>query len=124
MSIRPVRLNLAATINVVHDECDHEGTVAITDIKFVRKPDGSPDYRFIELACPVEGCGAVSVHPVSGGADPRRVQRLFVRKLLQSQEHTSTTLLEAFQAARAMAEKMDGPARWKFRSLLDLDRDD
>jgi hypothetical protein len=124
MSIRPVKLNLDGTVNVVHDERDHAGTIAITDIKFVRKPDGSPDYRFIEMTCPVVGCGSVSVHPVGGGADPRRVQRLFVRKLFQSQEHSSISLLEAFQAAKAMAEQMDGPTRWKLRSLLDLDKDD
>lgn len=79
MSVRPVAYDPTGGVTVVHDDAPvpHGGAVAFAEVRFGRAPDGSVDPETLELGCPV--CGAGSCHPLGGGADPPRVQKLFLR---------------------------------------------
>lgn len=120
MSIRPVKFTSGGAVEVFHDERGHGGVVQLRNVQFGRKPDQTDDFRFIELPCPVEGCGSLSVHPAGGGADPERVQELFVRALHRHPRHTSRSLEEARLAVKAMAEEMDGPGRFRLETVEEL----
>lgn len=77
MAVRPTGDD-ATGVAVWHDEKEHGGTIPWAGVAYQRGPDGATDDRFVVLACPEPGCGAVSAHPASGGCDPRAVQALFV----------------------------------------------
>jgi hypothetical protein len=64
------------TWTVTHDEAGHTGAIQPTDVVHVQNIDGSDNHNFAVVVCPV--CGAVSTHPVGGGAQPQSVQQMFV----------------------------------------------
>ena len=116
MSIRPVKITDQG-IEVVHDERNHGGVVPLAQITFSKTPAGQNDVRYINLPCPVAGCDSVSCHPIGGGAAPREVQRLFVHVF----ERAGQARAIAFDRVKRMANEMDGPGRFKFASVTDLD---
>ena len=66
---------------VTHDDAPggaHSGSIQPADVDFAVGFDGNRDWRGARVTCPV--CGAVSTHPVSGGAAPSPVQEMFVRQ--------------------------------------------
>ena len=118
MSVRPVRFNEDGSIDVVHDEQTHAGVIAAADVHWVTKMDGtSHDHNFISLTCPEPGCGAVSTHPVGGGAAPAEVQQMFVRKT-QAEGCACGNVAAADTNAlgeshvRLNVNRQDGPGRW------------
>jgi hypothetical protein len=116
VSVRPVRFEPDGGIEVVHDEAGHGGTVAFADIAFGRNPDGTLNPDFIVLTCPVAGCGAVSVHPVGGGAAPGEVQKLFARTVMRRAAALGIPVAQRNWAGikgriRARVQAMDGPER-------------
>lgn len=111
MSVRPVDYS-AEGIAVWHDDQQHGGTVPWDDVHFAKQMDGSPDERFILLPCPYPGCGAVSTHPVSGGADPDAVPLLFVRKYLNDPDVPDVNWRAAVQRARHHSQTLE-PGRWR-----------
>lgn len=122
MAIRPLSIDAAGTVSVVHDEEGHTGTLKLADLQPGRRLDGTPDYRFTTLPCPVPGCGAVSLHPVSGGCDPEAVQRLFVRlfvanpKLAKAKDWASGKAL-----VKQLCAEMDGLERWRLEGASEND---
>lgn len=78
MAVMPVGAD-ATGVQVYHAEMGHGGTIPWADVGFARGPTGAPSQHFVTLPCPVAGCGSVSVHPVSGGADRDAVQELFAQ---------------------------------------------
>ena len=98
MSVRPVAFNVAAgTHAFVADETGHSGNLAEGSISFGQNPDGSVNHRMVVVPCP-DNCGAVSAHPISGGADADNVQRLFVYYLMG--HFTVPAAMQAFLQAR------------------------
>lgn len=138
MSIRPVGFS-GTGIEVVHDEFGHGGTVAFGDINFAARVGGGVDRRFIVIVCPVLGCNSMSVHPLSGGAAPRVIQRLFAHMLKRLGVATGGTLPPAIVSAlglpdgdvstwdavkaklRILVERMDGTGRFQ---IADVQEDD
>lgn len=122
MAIRPVAFLPGGDIRCWHDEGDHGGVVAEADVRFASRPTG-PDARFIEITCPVAGCGAVSVHPVGGGVDPSRIQRLFLRLVLRRAAALGLPAGQRSFAAvkarvRLMIEAMDGEGRFRLTDVV------
>lgn len=116
MSIRPTQFNGDGSIDVWHDERQHGGVINANDIKFVRRPDDTVDHDFIILECPVAQCDSMSVHPVSGGADPEAVQSLFAHAY--KRERTGPlrdvdTWDKAAKRVRERAEALDGVGRFR-----------
>jgi hypothetical protein len=99
----------AAGVEVRHDERGHGGVVSWDALAFARTPAGVLDDRHIILPCPVAGCNSASLHPVSGGADPERVQRLFIRAYLASADVPATT----WEAALALVKARAGGENWR-----------
>jgi hypothetical protein len=123
MSVRPVALTPTG-LEVEH--AGHGGTVTAAGVDFARNPDGTIDPRFLLITCPFAGCGAVSVHPVGGGAAPRAVQRLFLRLVRLRAAALGIPTAQRTHAAlkvrlRQLVTAMDGSARW---ALEDVDADD
>lgn len=116
MAVRPSAIDLTArTVTVQHDEQEHGGDVPFSQIAFVRNPiDGSPDPRYLSLPCPVSGCGAVSLWPVSGGADPASGQRLLALltlSALPARQRDWSALKPRF---KALVIAMDGARAWRW----------
>lgn len=100
---------------VVHDDAGHAGTIDPTTITNSQNVDGTHNHSFLNITCPV--CGAVSTHPVGGGAQPQSVQQMFV-------VHAQTSGCPCGQVAaadpdalgeshiRLLVNRMDGPGRW------------
>src|SRR5215831_14979445 len=84
MSVRPVTFLPNGDIDVVCDETGHSGTIAAADIHYTTMfggpQDGAENHYFIILNCP-DGCGVSSIWPVSGGADAKMGQQMFVNKV-------------------------------------------
>lgn len=122
MAVRPLSVDANGRINAVHDEAGHSGTLRLTDLRPGRNPDGTPDYRFTTMPCPVAGCGAVSVHPASGGCDPERVQRLFVRLFIANPAVKQARDWRSGKALlKRMVEEMDGADRWRLEDATERD---
>lgn len=119
MAVRPLRVNPDGTIAVWHDEAEHGGTVRLTDLRLVRQPNGQPNFRFTQLACPVAGCGAISVHPASGGCDPDAVQRLFAHLILANPLLPARTWQAAKDLLKQLVEELDGPGRWRLDGVAE-----
>lgn len=120
MSIRPIVFNKDGSVNVWHDEANHGGTAPADALRFTSQLDGSSDYRFLTLPCPVKNCGAVSTHPVSGGAAPEMVQELFIRCYLADKEHPAKTFAQAKAAVKAGVRTQDGDEFWRLETLKAL----
>jgi len=120
MAVLPIRITATGTVEVSHD--DHGGSLPLSSLTFAKRIDGSDDPRFVVVPCP--GCPAVSTHPISGGAAPEHVQRLFMRLALARRAAFGATA-NAGRAAvkrrvRLLVGAMDGAERWK----LGADDDD
>lgn len=122
MAVRPVIIRSSGTVEVYHDEANHGGTVRLGDLRPGRLIDGTPDYRFTQLACPVPGCATVSMHPASGGCDPEQVQVLFAHLILANPKLPARTWQAAKDTLKQMVEDMDGPDRWRLEDVPE-DRD-
>ncbi len=114
MAIIPLQINPDGSVLCLHQEAGHEATVPASKVQFPAGPNGQPDVRFLTIEC---SCGAVTLHPVGGGADPERVQHLFARKYLADTTHPVLTPLKTWEAAKGkakeLAEATDGPGRWR-----------
>ena len=115
MSIRPTNFLPNGDIEVIFDELGHSGTIPANEIRWATNIDGSESHNYIVLACP-DGCGAVSTHPVGGGADAPNVQQMFVNKVeregcacgqVPAREPES-----AADHVRELVTAMDGEERW------------
>jgi hypothetical protein len=77
--------------------------------------DGSDNHNFAVVVCPV--CGAVSTHPVGGGAQPALVQHMFVT-MAQTDGcpcgQVAATDADALGEShvRLQVNRMDGAGRW------------
>jgi hypothetical protein len=98
---------------MLHDDqgYNHTFEMPLSDIEFAVQVDGSVDLDATLINCRVLGCGSLSVHPVGGGADPIKIQTLFVR--LYVQKGLFATPQEALENAKARCENMDGIGRWQ-----------
>ena len=116
MSVRPVTFLPNGDVEAVYDEGGHSGTIPAADIQWATNMDGSHNHSFIILNCP-DGCGAVSTHPVGGGAAPPDVQQMFVNKA--ASDACACGNIPAGNANLADAhmhlqcDRMDGPDRWQ-----------
>lgn len=123
MTVRPIAFNPNGSIEVTHDGPNHVGTIAKADIGFAKTISGADDIRFIELACPVPGCNAVSVHPVSGGCDPVNVQKMFGKKFraapvtVPGHPNAQRNWTQAKSLVQELAEAMDGPGRFRLEGV-------
>ena len=101
---------------VVHDELGHTGSIQPTDVTYTTNLDGSANHNFASVTCPV--CGAVSTHPVGGGAQPESVQQMFVT-MCQTNScpcgQVAATDADALGEShvRLQVNRMDGPMRWQ-----------
>ncbi len=126
MSVRPIAFDPTGGMTVQHDELNHTGAVAFADVRFGRTLAATVDTDTIELTCPV--CGGVSVHPVGGGADPSRIQLLFLRTVMRRAAVLGIPAGQRSFAAikariKARAEAQDGPGRFRLDALADEDGD-
>jgi hypothetical protein len=117
--IRPVRFGAADAVEVWHDERGHGGTITSAHARFGARSDGAPDPAALYLACPVAGCGSVTLHhPVGDGLARREIQRLYLRYLRLSAAALGIPAGERGFAAikarhRAMVLAADGDlGRW------------
>lgn len=121
MAVRPIAIHPDGTVDIWHDEASHGGTVRLTDLRPGLQGNGQKDFRFTQLACPVPDCGAVSVHPASGGCDPDEVQRLFAHLILANPALPARTWLAAKAALKQLVEALDGPGRWRLEDVGEND---
>lgn len=123
MSVRPVAFDPSGGITVHHDELQHGGTVSLSGVRFGRKVDGTVDTDWISVTCPV--CGAISFHPVSGGADAPRIQKLFLRTYLRRAAALGiqATFAAAKARVKARVQAMDGAERWRLESMQSEDEE-
>lgn len=124
MSVRPITFDPTGGVTVSHDERGHGGVVALADVRFGRDPDGTTNPLVIELTCAV--CGAVSSHPIGGGADAARVQKMFLRIWLRRAVALGIpvgerTLAGIKERVRARVEAQDGPRRWRLAAMTSED---
>lgn len=125
MAIRPTKFNADGSVDVWHDELGHGGTLQASDLAWARGADGTPNTDYAVVPCPFAGCTSHSVHPISGGCDPRRVQFLFAlahrRRLLAADPTTTWAQVKTFVRNRVAA--MDGLPRWQIANAAPTDTD-
>lgn len=119
MAVRPLASSTNGNVQVWHDEGQHGATVTLADLKVAKTPDGRPNYRFTSLTCPV--CGAVSLHPASGGCDPEQVQRLFARLILANPAIPARTWTGAKKYLKQLVTELDGEDRWRLEDVNEED---
>lgn len=105
MAIRVTGYN-ARGLDVWHDEGGHGGALSWAQL-LATLGDGDT----LTLACPVAGCGAISVCPVGGGGDPGPTQELFARIYLRASQGGVTTRAGAIALLRERVAREDGPGR-------------
>jgi hypothetical protein len=101
---------------ISHDDAGHGGSIDPATVQHPLRIDGTPDHNYALVTCPV--CGAVSTHPVGGGAAPESVQQMFV---VMAQTNGCPCGQVAATDADALGEshvrlqvnRMDGPGRWQ-----------
>lgn len=135
MSVIPMNVNPDGGIYVWHDDKEHGGTVPVNQLSFAPGPSGvGTDWRFIQVPCPYPGCGAVSTHPISGGADAPRVQYMFAKVLkrigtippnivakLGLASGDVTTWEQALDIVELLTTRMDGKDRFHLKDKLEDD---
>lgn len=104
------------TWTVTHDEAGHSGTIDPASITHTQNIDGTENHHFLLVPCPV--CGAVSTHPVGGGAQPALVQQLFVMHAQSDGCPCGAVAAGDNSAApeahvRLNCNRQDGPGRWQ-----------
>jgi hypothetical protein len=123
VSVLPVKFNADGSVDVVHGDApggSHGGTVSAGALSlgaFSTLTGGGQTHNAIGLPCPVAGCGAVSFHPIGGGAEPAAVQELFVRVVARvgcpCGQLTAGKPIAIVQAhVKLQTERMDGVGRW------------
>ena len=120
MAVRPIAYDPTGDATVLHDELGHTGAATFATVVFGRLVDGSVDSDVLIVACPV--CGAVSCHPIGGGAAPGPVQKLFVRTVLRRAAALGIPVNQRTFAAikvrvKARVLAMDGPDRWRLEAM-------
>jgi hypothetical protein len=115
MSVRPVTFNADGSIEVLHDEAGHGGTIPAAEVAWTQNMDGSHNHNFIVLVCP--SCGSSSTHPVGGGAAPAEVQQMFVNKVTSEGCACGQVVVTDADAlgeshVRLQVNRMDGPGRY------------
>lgn len=128
MAIIPTTISGDGTVTVAHTEAGHGGPVQLADLQHVPDGAGGVDPHYLLLPCPV--CGAVSIHPASGGAAPREVQRLFAAKFKahgvpqrpdaagkKRPPKPVKDWKEAKDSLRALVEAQDGKSRWLLENV-------
>lgn len=134
MAVRPMKVNPDGGVDVWHDEREHGGTIPVNQLSFGPGVGGGVDWRYIQVPCPVEGCGSVSLHPIAGGVDAPRVQFLFARVLkrlgtippgvvtrLGLPSGDVSTWPKARDAVEFLTERMDGPRRFRLKDIKEDD---
>lgn len=109
---------------MLHDDLNHGGDVAFVDVRFGRDIDGSVLVDCIELNCPV--CGALSIHPISGGCAPGPVQKLFLRTIIRRAVPLGIpagqrTLTALKLLVRNRIVTLDGAGRFKLAAMTTED---
>jgi hypothetical protein len=119
MSIRPVQFFPDGSIEVLHDELGHGGTISDAEIIWSQNMDGTPNHNFLVLTCPFASCGSVSTWPVGGGADAVMGQQMFVNKIqregcvcLAMQARGALSAEDAKAHVKELVIAMDGESRW------------
>jgi hypothetical protein len=111
MAVRPTGSD-PDWVDVWHDEGNHAGRVARADIDYAQNLDGTVNTDYLVIACPVDGCDAHSVHPVSGGVAPLPVRELFAEQALRQAKELGLDVPD-LAAARALVRQqaiaLDGP---------------
>ncbi|MBO0883573.1 MAG: hypothetical protein J2P17_25215 [Mycobacterium sp.] len=103
---------------VTHDDAPggaHTGTIDPATISHPLNPEGSENHNFLLVTCPV--CGAVSTHPVGGGAQPQSVQQMFVTLCQTNGCPCGQVAPDDADAigeshVRLQVNRMDGPGRY------------
>jgi hypothetical protein len=100
---------------VTHDDLGHSGSIQPTDVVYTTNIDGSTNHNFASVTCPV--CGAVSTHPVGGGAQPPLVQQMFVTMCQTGGCPCGQVVADDADAlgeshVRLLVNRMDGPGRY------------
>ena len=109
MSVRPITFNEDGSIDYYYDEEQHSGTIPQDQINFLSDPiSGQINHNVIILECQ-DNCGGISWHPVSGGAAPKEVQEMFVRKFIAN----GASALDAIAETKSRCIAMDGEDRWQ-----------
>lgn len=111
MSVNPIALDASGDVEISH--AGHQATVPAAEC--ILRNDGGPATA-IEIHCPV--CGAVSVHPVGGGAAPEMVQRLFVHLYVRDQRHPAQNAAEAQEMVRRLVYELEGESRYKLHDPI------
>lgn len=113
MSVRPVSMQRGA-LTVWHDEEDHGGDVALATIRFeydTSQARQEEDYgkifnhAIIPLTCPV--CGAISAHPIGGGADSVGMGRVFAALFLRLSGGSIKAARDRFRAVSGVDLALD-----------------
>jgi hypothetical protein len=122
VTLRPVLVHEDGSIDAVYDETGHSGTVAAAQVVWTSDTSGTGNHAYIVLPCP-DGCGAVAIHPVGGGAAPLNVQQMFVEKTTREgcacgQVAAGRTDGVPESHARLNCNRMDGPGRWQLDVAL------
>jgi hypothetical protein len=97
---------------VMHDDApggSHTGTIDPTSIHYTENMDQTPNPDFLTVECPV--CHSVSTHPVGGGAQPAKVQELFIRMTLR--EGWTRSAVDAIEDVKKRCNQMDGEGRFQ-----------
>lgn len=113
MSVRPLAFHPNGQIDYWHDEESHGGTVQIADLQHPSGLNGVDD-RFLILPCQ---CGTVSIHPISGGADPDRIQALFALKRATAPANRNKPFATILQEVADATAALDGPGRFKLAGV-------
>jgi hypothetical protein len=124
MSVRPISFDPTGGVLAWHDEQNHGGPVAVAALAFGRQPDGSTDPTVVLLTCPV--CGATSSHPIGGGADAGRVQKMFLRLYVRRAVALGIpagqrTLPALLARLRALVDAGDAPGRFRLGAMTTED---
>mgnify|MGYP001297456454 CR=1 FL=1 len=122
MSVRITGFNKDGTIDVFHDDpgYGHGGVLELADLEYGKGPDGiTDDERYIRVPCPFPDCNSVSIHPITGGADPDRIQKLAV---IHRMARKDVSIAAAFNWVKDTSGTMERPDRFRFvRSKADDD---
>ena len=118
-----------STWEVVHDDAPggaHSGVIDPATIQHTQNMDSSPNHNFLVVTCPE--CGAVSTHPVGGGAQPISVQQLFVQLTQRNgcpdgDVPAGDTSALAASHVRLLVNRMDGPGRWQIAGPPSADKE-
>lgn len=127
MSLYITAFHPDGSLDVWHAEAGHGGTVPLDQIAHPPAIGPITSDDLLQVMCPVPGCGAGVIHPVSGGADPDAVQALFVLKRAdedakaQPDAKKRRKYADVLAEVRDRAEALDGPGRFRLAGVAESD---